>query len=33
MLGINVFNRLLSSNGNKYWEVERDAKAYYKNIN
>ncbi|KXJ36487.1 hypothetical protein AX282_04515 [Bacillus spizizenii] len=27
------FDRLLSSNGNKYWELERDAKAYYKNIN
>ncbi|CAF1774001.1 hypothetical protein NRS6094_04084 [Bacillus subtilis] len=26
------FDRLLSSNGNKYWEVERDVKAYYENI-
>ncbi|WFE12460.1 SMI1/KNR4 family protein [Bacillus atrophaeus] len=27
------FDRLLSSNGTKYWELERDVKAYYKNIN
>lgn len=26
------FDRLLSSNGNKYWEVERNIKAYYENI-